>query len=305
MRIYFILLSLLLSIQTPGQNLQTDAWKMKTDDGVRIYVKEFGEGDTVIVIHGGFGAEHSYMISAVEPFANKHRFVLYDQRGSLRSDCADSLITLDKHIEDLELLRQKLGLSKFTIVAHSMGGFVAMNYIQKYPGKVRKLIMICPAPAKGSFQALTSDIQETTLARWDRPDVTEELNKYGLKKELTKGVADQQSWLWNRITFAAINLHDVKKWRELGEGPLYYSNKAGIATVKSLTSDTWDFVDVLSKENIPVYVFEGDDNFVPYQYNEGWIKSVKTAHFFLLKNAGHNLWIDNYAEYRKIMLTIF
>ena len=46
---------------------------------------EFGTGkDTVLVLHGGFGAEHSYMLTALRPLEKQYHFVLYDQRGSLR-----------------------------------------------------------------------------------------------------------------------------------------------------------------------------------------------------------------------------
>ena len=68
-------------------------WYMNTTDadGAKMshYIAEHGveskPGNTVIALHGGWGAEHSYLVPAIKPLASEYRFVLYDQRGSLRS----------------------------------------------------------------------------------------------------------------------------------------------------------------------------------------------------------------------------
>lgn len=284
------------------KNIIQDEWKVRTPDKVSLYVTEFGKGDTIVVIHGGFGAEHSYLLSAFMPFATKHHFVLYDQRGSLRSDCADSLITLSKHIEDLETLRQKLGLQQLTLVTHSMGGFIAMNYIKRYPGKVKKWVLLASPPAKGNFEDLTVKLNEPALARWDRPQVLAELKKYGLEKELKKTYTDKERWTWDRITFAAINLHNVENWKEIKGGPLYFSNKANIATGQSIDFDNWDYTEPIKSQGIAVYILHGDDDYIPYHYHDSWKDSLN-ARFYLIKNAGHCLWIDNYKEYEKALAT--
>ena len=96
-----------------------ERWHFSSDGTVWNYALEFGSahapGDTVVVLHGGFGAEHSYLIAPLLPLADRYRFVLYDQRGSLRSAVpagADSLISLDAMVEDLEALRRQLGLER-------------------------------------------------------------------------------------------------------------------------------------------------------------------------------------------------
>ncbi len=280
--------------------IPAEEWKMTAPDGVRLYVTEFGTGDTVVALHGGFGAEHGYLLSAFVPLATHYHFVLYDQRGSLRSDCDDSLITLDRHVDDLELLREKLHIEQLTVVAHSMGGFVAMNYIARYPGRVKKLILMASPPAQSSFEDLTSKINASAMARWDRPEVLAELKKYGLRKELEKSTSDKERWTWDRITFAAINLHDVKKWKQIKGGPLFYSFKAGAASIQSIQSEKWDFIDTILSQNIPVYILHGDDDYLPYTYHNTW-KDRNNITFHLIKNAGHCMWIDNFQEYEHVM----
>lgn len=289
------------SVRAQAMNeIEAEEWKMTAPDGVRLYVTEFGTGDTVVVVHGGFGAEHGYLLSAFTPLAKHHHFVLYDQRGSLRSDCSDSLITLDKHVDDIELLRKNLHLEQLTLVTHSMGGFVAMNYIARYPGRVKKLILLASPPAQSSFEELTSKINASAMARWDRQEVIEELKKYGLSKEPGKTRSDKERGTWDRITFAAINLHDVKKWKQIKGGPLFYSNKAGVASIQSIKSEQWDFRAAIRSQNIPVYILHGDDDYLPYTYHNNW-KDQGKVRFYLIKNAGHCLWIDNFQEYEHVM----
>lgn len=279
--------------------ITVDEWKMKAADGVRLYVKEFGSGDTVVVIHGGFGAEHGYLVNAFLPFAQKHHFILYDQRGSLRSRCEDSMITVAKHVQDIEALRKETGQDQLVIVAHSMGGYLAMRYACTYPGKVKKLVLISSPPAKCNIDSLTTKISEPAMARWQRPAVVEELGKYGVKD--AKGdYTDRMTWIRDRITFGAINLHDVTKWREIKGGPLFYNGSAGQAASSSMESDNWNYISCLKQQQIPIYIIHGDDDYLPYTYHDAWKDSLDGTHFNLISNAGHCLWIDNFTEYKQV-----
>jgi hypothetical protein len=93
-------------------------WYMNTKDadGTKLqhYIAEYGieskPGNTIIVLHGGWGSEHSYLVPVIKPLAGEYRFVLYDQRGSLRSPAnPPAKITYANLIEDLDQLRQRLG----------------------------------------------------------------------------------------------------------------------------------------------------------------------------------------------------
>lgn len=104
-------------------------------------------------MHGGFGADYSYMVDATEGLHDKFRFVFYDQRGSLRSPAKLEDVSIEKHIEDLETLRIQLGEEKINIFAHSMGTVLAMLYLEKYPDHVKRMILT------GSFPLRTDDFR--------------------------------------------------------------------------------------------------------------------------------------------------
>jgi len=108
-----------------------------------------GEGsETIVMLHGGWGGEHSGFMAAVGDLKEQYHFVFYDQRGSLRSPSPDSSITFDRHVEDLELLRRELNVEQLRLVGHSMGAVLASAYASKYPHRIKRLTLLAPAYLK-------------------------------------------------------------------------------------------------------------------------------------------------------------
>jgi proline-specific peptidase len=278
-----------------------DEWFLYNNDKSRIFVREFGDGDTVIILHGGWGAEHSYLIPPFLKLAHKYHFVFYDQRGSLRSPCADSLISLENHVEDLENLRKELNLDKLLIIGHSMGTLLGMNYMEKYPDNVKGLVLIASIPAKGNLdEMMGEEFNASALQRWERPEVLDTLKAHNLKIEDWSTYSNRQSSLLHRITFAATNTHHVKNWRKLPSA-FYYKEQAGMMAART-TPDQFDFTETLKKLQIPVTVIQGDDDYLSINLNKEWIPEVPNAELKIIEKAGHNCWIDNPEKFHAFVL---
>src|SRR5690606_1496107 len=119
-----------------------DEWYLRAGEGCAPYVAEIGRGRPVVVLHGGWGAEHSYLLDAFQGLWEGYRFVLYDQRGSLRSPCPIEGLSVEQHVQDRERLRQELGLERMILVGHSMGTFLAMSYLERHPARVEGLVLL-------------------------------------------------------------------------------------------------------------------------------------------------------------------
>jgi proline iminopeptidase len=95
------------------------------------------------VIHGGPGADHTLDRSTFSPLSHKLQFVYFDHRGQGRSARGDKeTYTLDNNVEDMDALRQYLGLDKIIVIGTSYGGMVALSYAIRYPQNVSHLITI-------------------------------------------------------------------------------------------------------------------------------------------------------------------
>ncbi|MCB0373244.1 MAG: alpha/beta hydrolase [Muricauda sp.] len=271
-------------------------WYLKTKDkGIQLYVKEQGIGDTLIVLHGGWGAEHSYLLDAFKDFEDTYHFVYYDQRGSLRSPVTgDSLISPDKHVEDLELLRKELGIEKLNLLCHSMGTWLGSYYLQQYPDNVNSLTLLAltypKSPSTENDKMLYKRSDSFFTIFKERPEYKELLKKEGLVKDSLNNREASNKW---RISFASVNLYHLDKWKQMKGGMVFCNQKAGTAA-GSRMPDEWDFISTYKKTKIPVNVIMGSHDFSDMygtKYRE-WLKGIPNLKYVILNDAGHSSWID-------------
>ncbi|HVP38095.1 MAG TPA: proline iminopeptidase-family hydrolase [Candidatus Saccharimonadales bacterium] len=111
--------------------------------GVLIYVKSFGQGDPLVILHGGPGASHDYFLPCLVPLARHNRLVFLDERGSGKSEKLEDVqqYTVENMAEDVEAVRKALGLGKINLLGHSCGGVVAQAYALKYQANLNHLVL--------------------------------------------------------------------------------------------------------------------------------------------------------------------
>ena len=115
-------------------------------NGTRLFVHREGAGEPAIVIHGGPVLDHGYLQPYLAPLGDELELVFYDQRLSGRSDgVVDSAsVRLDSFVDDIEALREALGLERVHLIAHSWGGLLAMKYATAHSGRLRSLVLLDP-----------------------------------------------------------------------------------------------------------------------------------------------------------------
>lgn len=274
--------------------LSTGKWR----NDPQLYVREFGRGsEPVIMLHGGWGAEHSGLIEAVRPLEGRYRFIFYDQRGSLRSPSPDSTITFDRHVEDLELLRQELGLETMTVVGHSMGAILAGAYASKYPARIKRLVLMSPAHLKRPFpdaDKLLLDRQNASLETFvNRPEVDAEVQRYGLHRT-DRPLTSREETARFRINLYKRMLYDIGKWPRLTGGRGMYKGHVGELTAKTYPPSGWDYIGEFRRGAFPVGVIAGDHDFLDFGGGivAKWTHGIPTIRVTMVEKAGHLPWID-------------
>lgn len=139
--------------------------------GVLIYYKIVGRGAPLMIVHGGPGASHDYLLPYLLPLARNNKLVFIDERGSGRSEKLQdvSQYTVENMAEDVEEVRQALGLGKVSLLGHSYGGVLAQAYAFKYQQNLTHLIL------GGTFYS-TAEMNKV-LAREKQNMPPEELQK--------------------------------------------------------------------------------------------------------------------------------
>ena len=113
-----------------------------------VWTKRVGNNPTVklLLLHGGPAATHEYF-EAFDSFlpAAGIEYYYYDQLGSFYSDHPDddSLYELPRFVEEVEQVRQALGLDhgNFYLLGHSWGGILATEYALKYQEHLKGLVI--------------------------------------------------------------------------------------------------------------------------------------------------------------------
>ena len=121
-------------------------------NGKMINIVELGTGiDPIVYIHGLGGTMEFYrpLIDAAS-LKDSHKHILYDLEGhGLTPTKASSPVTMDSLVDDLAgvFANPKFNIDSATLVSHSMGGIIAMNFALKHPSLVKKLVFIGPGPS--------------------------------------------------------------------------------------------------------------------------------------------------------------
>ncbi|MBP2325015.1 proline iminopeptidase [Kibdelosporangium banguiense] len=111
-----------------------------TQDGCRLWTAGTGQGEPLIMCHGGPGLWDMFGdLAAV--LATRMRVIRWDQRGCGRSERRGPY-TLARTVQDLDTVRRHFGWDRVAVLGHSWGATVALRYALDHPDQVSKLVYV-------------------------------------------------------------------------------------------------------------------------------------------------------------------
>src|ERR1051325_2157903 len=161
------------------------------------------EKPTLILLHGGPGADHAIMKPAYSALADVAQVIYLDHRGNGRSDAGPKESwTLAQWGDDVRAFCDALGIEKPVVLGVSFGGMVAMSYATRHPDHPGKLILIT-TEAKGDSHL---DRRVELFERFGGPEVGALARRRFLE---AKGQPDEAAVAaWRRLAAVAA-------WRRL------------------------------------------------------------------------------------------
>ena len=111
-------------------------------NGHRSSVEVQGAGESVVLVHGLGGTAAQIWKGQIADLAARYKVVSYDLRGSGSSEVTEGPYDIELLTVDLRALIEALELESVALVAHSMGGSIALAYAASYPDDVRALVGI-------------------------------------------------------------------------------------------------------------------------------------------------------------------
>lgn len=126
-------------------------------NGIEIYYQEHGPpatggsasgGGYPVVLTHGLGDCAELWSPLAEALGDRYRVVSWDMRGHYRSEAPEDLAqyTQDIVVEDLRALCDHLGIERAVFGGHSLGGYTALRFHEKYPERVAALLLHAAGP---------------------------------------------------------------------------------------------------------------------------------------------------------------
>jgi proline iminopeptidase len=272
--------------------------------GALIYYQAFGHGTPLLIVHGGPGASHDYFLPYLLPLMRTTRLIFIDERGSGKSSKLSDPkeYTVANMVEDVETVRQTLGLGKISLLGHSYGGVLAEAYALKYQKNLSHLIL-------GSTFASTKELNQALAkmkAAMDPKDL-ERVNALEAAGLFGKG----EIWEHGRYPEEYAKL----AWGK-GYYPFVYQNRPdpNYDPVSSNTSTAWDvyremwgsdgefivdgnlaeveYVDKLSQIKVPTLIIVGDHDESDPNMSREMHEKIAGSQLVILPKSGHMTFVD-------------
>jgi len=109
--------------------------------GALLHCERAGEAACVILLHAGV-ADLRMWRSAQDFLSESRLAVAYDRRGYGETTTPDEVFS---HVDDLERVREAIGVASLSLVGCSQGGRVAIDYALSYPDRVTSLVLVASA----------------------------------------------------------------------------------------------------------------------------------------------------------------
>lgn len=262
---------------------------------------EWGEPDAppLVLVHGGRDQKRSWDRVAGR-LAQHYRVFAHDLRGHGQSAwVTDGDYGVMDHVYDLASLVEHLGLERFTLIGHSLGGNITLRYTGLFPDKVEKLVAIeglGPSPKM--------------LAERQALSVTERLSNW---MEQRRSISDRAPRVMKDLAEAKSRMQAA--FTHLPEDLIHHLTETGIKTNPD-GSVSWaydpagmgrspsdisheDFVQLWREITCPTWLVYGATSWASNPEKDGRIEPFQDASVSVIEQAGHWLHHDQFEDFMR------
>ncbi len=119
---------------------------LKQIDGISLNYRERGRGETALIFLHYFGGSGRSWHEVVNALSNQYRCIAPDLRGFGGSESTPGGYRIEDSADDMAALIEALGVKKFVIIGHAMGGKIALEWASRRPQGLQKVILLAPSP---------------------------------------------------------------------------------------------------------------------------------------------------------------
>ena len=261
-----------------------------TTAGSPLYWVKYGRADApkLLVLHGGPGADHRYLLPQMLHLGETHDLLFYDQRGGGQSKAdARVPITWETHVEDLGAVVEEFALDPLSLVGYSWGAMLALLYVIEQRGNPHlrapdRMALISPAPLTREYRR---QFETEFNRRQQSPEIQrmrDELAASGLREEDPEAHRQRAFELGVAGYFAdPSNAKDLTPFRVMGRVQQSVWESLG----------DFDLIHDLKGIKIPSIVVSGRDDPIPLA-SSSEAASVLGTNLVVLDECGHVPYVE-------------
>jgi proline iminopeptidase len=263
----------------------------------RLFTREIGSGPPIIVVHGGPDFDHAYLLPELDRLARRARLVYYDQRGRGRSanGVKPQDVTIASDVADLDEITQAIGAEAVTVLGHSWGGLLAMEYAVHHPDRVARLILLDTAPASHADWTSLRDRLRAVRA----PGEVERMREIAASEAFRAGDIGVEAE-YHLIHFRpTVRNAELLAW--IVERLRLHFDPAGVLLARAIegrlyeeTSDLpgYDLLPLLAALDTPALLLHGEHDFISVDLAAHIADAMPRATLSVLPGVGHFAFVE-------------
>lgn len=262
-------------MRTTGKNI-----RLIVNDVDMSYTDQGHVDDPVIIFIHGFPFNKNMWDKQVEGLNGSYRIITYDIRGHGNSDTGIQALSIDLFANDLICFMDILNINKTSLCALSMGGYIALNAIQKHPERFTALVL-----------ADTQCVADSTKAKEKRMKAIDNIINYGVEKYAEDSVKN---------LFAPVSL-DTKSVEIEGVKEMIITTSVGsLCSTLLALSQRNETCSTLSEINVPVLIIVGEeDKITPPPASQFMHQKINNSVLHIIKHTGHLCCLENPEEFNE------
>lgn len=255
----------------------------------------------LLCLHGG-GVSHDYLTPLSDLADAGRRVIFYDQLGSGKSDHPDNpdMWTVELYVEEVDVVRDALGLDRVHVLGQSWGGMLAMEYALTKPSGLVSLVLA------DSLADMSQFVSEVNRLRAQLPQEIQET----LSKHEAEGTTDDPAYEEATMEFYRRHVCRLDEWPEVLNRAFEYGMKYpqvhntmwgpnGFNVTGTLKD--WSVVDRLGEIDVATLILSGRYDISTPAINETIHKGIKGSEWVIFENSAHMPHLEEPEKYLSVL----
>lgn len=277
------------------------------DNGYHLWTNTQGEGDIhLLALHGGPGGNHEYWEDAAEQLKKQGlnvQVTMYDQLGSLYSDQPDfsdpeiakKYLTYEYFLDEVDEVREKLGLDNFYLIGQSWGGLLVQEYAVKYGQHLKGAIISSMVDEIDEYVDRVNELREKTLS----PEAVAFMKECEAKNDYSNPKYQEYVQVMNEQYVDRKQPSKLYHLKDLGGTAVYNVFQGDNEFVITGKLKDWHFRDQLKNIKAPTLITFGEHETMPIETAKTMNSHIPNSQLVTTPDGGHHHMVDNPDVYYK------